>query len=399
MKPIAILSEKLEEKNKKLSDAKFNARVPLFIKTFLFFVAPTLIVFGLAVIFLVVGYERLVVDLFDALSQKDATVDSSLVTKNLEEMRILMGVVVSVFLLVVISGSMVLVFVLNEPLRELIRGMREVMKGNLSVWIKVATRDEIGELARIFNLMVAKIRAARDREQELATLKHEFVSIVAHQFRTPLTGTRWVLEALSSGDAGALTQNQIDLLEKGKISSDQLSDVLNDLLSMVQAEEGKFKHSPKDVEIVALMQDTARKYKELAQEKGITFEYETKMKALTLPLDAERFALAVGSILMNAITYTPRGGSIKLAMKSLDNVLHIKVKDTGIGISKDDIPKLFTKFSRGKNALLVHPDGSGIGLYVAKNIIDKHEGRIWYEPEEEKGSVFHIELPVNTIHN
>ncbi|MEK7460503.1 MAG: HAMP domain-containing sensor histidine kinase [Patescibacteria group bacterium] len=394
MKPVVTPRKELIEKNKELSGAKFNARVPLFVKTFFFFVAPTLIIFAITVIFLVAGYERLVVNLFDALNQKDAIVDSSFVVKNLEEMRMLAEVVVSVFLFIVISGSMALVFVLNEPLRELIRGMREVMKGNLSVSIKVATRDEIGELARIFNLMVAKIRVARDREQEIATLKHEFVSIVAHQFRTPLTSMKWVLEAISSGDAGALTKNQIDLLEKGKISSDQLSDVLSDLLNMVQAEEGKFKHSPKNVEIVAFMQDIVRKYKELAQEKGITFEYETKMKAHSIPLDEEKFTLAIGSVIMNAITYTPRGGFIKLSLGSSENTLHIKVKDTGIGISKKDISKLFTKFSRGENALLVHPDGSGIGLYVAKNIIDKHEGRIWYEPEEEKGSVFHIELPI-----
>lgn len=382
-----------EEENKTQNGEKSFLKVSFFLKTFIFFVAPTLLVFTLSVIFLVVEYENLITRLLSMVEQGGVVENGAYVAKSLEELRILALAVASVFLVAVLAGSVSLVLILSSPLQNLMKGMRQVMKGDLSVSVDATTRDEVGELTRIFNTMIKRIRLGVERDQEVSTLKNEFVSIIAHQFRTPLTSVEWVLEALASDDKNNLTKEQRELIENGKISTVKLSKVLNDLLEMVQVEEGRSLPVFADTEIMSIISEIVKEYKEIAQEKGVNFYYESDAESLVIPIDAERFPMIVSSLLMNAIIYTPKGGSVNFKITTKGEVLRMVVQDTGIGISESDSPKLFTKFFRGKSGVLAHPDGSGISLYVIKNIIDSRGGEIRFESREGKGSVFYVEIP------
>jgi signal transduction histidine kinase len=247
------------------------------------------------------------------------------------------------------------------------------------------------------------IRATREevaRKEELERinkLKSEFISITSHQLRTPLAAIRGYASMLRSGDYGKMPEESLVPIDYMYESSVRLIKLVNSMLSVSRLDRGKVELKIQDdVSIESLLEDCIKDIELQSKEKGIYISYLKPKKSLPLVKgDPEKLKEAIGNIINNAILYTIKGGiTITAIKKDFDNIL-IKVKDTGIGIEQEDLGKIFKSFSRGKGGIELYTQGTGLGLYVAKNFIEMHNGKLTVSSKgKDKGSIFCIEIPI-----
>lgn len=232
------------------------------------------------------------------------------------------------------------------------------------------------------------------REKIIERTKSEFVSIAAHQLRTPLSAIKWTLRMLLSGDLGEITEEQEEFIQKSYESNERMITLINDLLNVSRIEEGRYLYRPKLANIEDLVQSVIKSYKKSIKERKIKFKFERPEKRLPkIMLDIEKMQLAIENLIDNAIRYTPPGGEVIVILKRVNMEIEFSVKDTGVGIPKDQHHRVFTKFFRGANVIRMETEGSGLGLFITKNIVEAHGGKIWFESEEGKGTTFHFVLP------
>jgi PAS domain S-box-containing protein len=233
------------------------------------------------------------------------------------------------------------------------------------------------------------------REKLVERMKTEFVSLVAHQLRTPLSAIKWTVRILLDRELGEITKEQQDFLEKIYQANERMISLINDLLNVARIEEGRYIYKPILVSIELLVQSVVNSYKEQLEGKGIVFDLKRPERPLPQVLiDAEKMTLTVQNLLANAILYTPKGGSVTISLKCVNNEVEFSIKDTGVGIPRDQQERIFTKFFRGTNVLRMETEGTGLGLFIAKNVVEAHGGRIWFESKEGQGSTFYFTLPI-----
>jgi len=237
------------------------------------------------------------------------------------------------------------------------------------------------------------------REKLVQELKTEFVALSAHQLRTPLSGIKWTLKMLIDGDMGELKEGQKEFLQKIYQNNERMIKLINDLLDVTKIEEGKYLYYSRSEDIVAALDTVLPPLKERAKRKGLKFEViMPKTKPPKLEMDREKIEICMQNLIDNAIKYTEKG-EVKVALQynKKGQKVVFSVKDTGIGIPRSQQKRVFTKFFRATKEHLkseVEAVGSGLGLYITKNIIKAHGGEIWFESEEGKGSTFYFSLPV-----
>lgn len=232
------------------------------------------------------------------------------------------------------------------------------------------------------------------REKLVERMKTEFVSLSAHQLRTPLSAIKWTLKMVLDGDLGKVTREQAEYLEKTYSSNERMIGLINDLLNVTRIEEGRYLYKPDLAQFEDLVEEIVNNYRAEIKRKNIKLKFEKpKEKMPRVKIDMEKMKLAVSNLLDNALRYTLPKGKITISLKYEEKKIKFSIEDTGIGISKDQQKRLFTKFFRGVNAVKTETEGSGLGLFIAKNIIEAHGGRIWFESEENKGSIFGFTLP------
>jgi two-component system sensor histidine kinase VicK len=232
------------------------------------------------------------------------------------------------------------------------------------------------------------------REKILDRIKTEFVSISAHQLRTPLSAIKWTLKMFLDGDLGELTKEQREFLEKTYKSNERMINLINDLLNVTRIEEGRYLYKPVLTDIVQICQSVIDSYKEEIEKKNLKFKFKKPKELPKVRVDIEKISLAIQNLLENAIRYNKVGGEIEVVLKEKEKEIEFSIRDTGIGIPKDQQHRVFTKFFRAANAMRMETEGSGLGLYITKNIIEAHGGEIWFESEEGKGTTFYFTLPV-----
>lgn len=232
------------------------------------------------------------------------------------------------------------------------------------------------------------------REKMVERMKTEFVSLVAHQLRTPLSAIKWAVKMLLDGDLGPITEEQRDFIEKTYKSNERIIGLINDLLDVTRIEEGRYLYKPVLADVGEICQFVINSYKGQIERKKIKFEFKKPEKKLPLvKLDVEKMGLAIENLLNNAISYTPPGGCVTISLNCENNKLKFSIQDTGIGILREQQKRVFTKFFRGANAVRAETEGTGLGLFIVKNIIKAHGGEIWFESEENKGTTFYFTLP------
>ncbi len=242
------------------------------------------------------------------------------------------------------------------------------------------------------------VKIIRDRTREVAILKSKsaFITVAAHQLRTPVNAIQWTMETLTKED-GLSAEGKL-FIENGLKASTNLSQIVNDLLDVAKIEEGRFGYQFGEIDLVAFAEEVLKGVSSEALEYGINIYFDKPGDELVnIVADRERLQLAITNMLDNAIKYNVKNGSVTLGIKKLSDspFVEIKIEDTGIGIPEENLSKLFTKFFRGENVLKIQTEGSGLGLYIAKNIIKRHGGDIKVESELNRGTAFYFTLPLD----
>jgi len=233
------------------------------------------------------------------------------------------------------------------------------------------------------------------REKMVEKLKTEFVSVAAHQLRTPLAAIRWSLSLLK--EENLTEEDKKDLIEKCTQSNDRMINLVNDLLNVTRIEEGRYVYELEPKDIIEIAKSSIAAAMEEAKKKKIDFSLILpKEKLPLLEVDEEKISLAIQNLVENAVHYTLPGGIVlfKIEYNKEKGEVLFTVKDTGVGIPKDQQKRIFTKFFRAENVMRMETEGSGLGLFITKNIIESHKGKIWFESEENKGTTFYFTLPV-----
>jgi signal transduction histidine kinase len=246
--------------------------------------------------------------------------------------------------------------------------------------------------------LIRSIIVERRAQQELAKLtvdkeKSEFVTIAAHQLRTPMAALRWSFNLLAQGDMGPLTDMQKSIVDKGNRAAEHMVDIVNDLLDLSKMADGKFRYELKDGDVGATVRSESQLFEEIAKEKGITLRVSADEGIPQIQYDAGKLALAIQNLVDNALKYTARGGSVDVRVSAESGRVRITVTDTGIGMSADERSRLFERFFRGTRAIRMSPDGSGLGLFIAKTVVEGHGGTLRVTSEENKGTTVEISLP------
>lgn len=233
------------------------------------------------------------------------------------------------------------------------------------------------------------------REKMIEKMKTEFVSVAAHQLRTPLSAIKWTLKGVLDGDFGEILPEQKEILEKTYKSNERLINLVNDLLNVARIEEGRYVFKPVPQNFEKIVEKILNSFKEEFEKKGVLLEFEREREIFPqVTVDEEKIELAIENLVDNALRYTPAGGKVKVSLKLFDKEIEFSIKDTGIGIPKGEQHRIFTKFFRSQNAIKMETEGSGLGLFIVKNIIEAHNGKIWFESEEGKGTTFYFRLPI-----
>lgn len=233
------------------------------------------------------------------------------------------------------------------------------------------------------------------REKEIDAMKSEFIAIAAHQLRTPLTAIKWTIKMVMDGDAGEVNQEQKDILMKGYKSNERIIKLINDLLNVSRIEEGRFGLVFKKDSFADLLDEALKTEENLIATRNISLIVKKPKNLPEVYMDKNKMEIVVANILDNAIKYTPEFGEIKMNISVLRNEIALTVKDNGVGIPKEEQKRIFSKFFRGSNVMRMQTEGTGLGLFIMKNIVEKHNGKIKINSEEGKGTEVKIILPIN----
>jgi len=247
---------------------------------------------------------------------------------------------------------------------------------------------------RIDGVIVGVVAALRNVEQELTLERElrEFIAIASHQFRTPLASISWFLEILLSGKVGDLKKEQWEMVQQARESVKRLKDTIRLTLNASTAEFGTMEIKPEPHDIGKLLEEEVRHSGMFAQSRKQTIKLVLPRTMPTMPVDETVFRFIVMNLLSNAMKYSTDGGEILVTATTESGRLLIAVQDQGIGIPSEDQDRIFNKFFRGKNVLM-KSDGTGLGLYIVKKLVDRVGGDIWFESEEQKGTTFTVAFP------
>ncbi len=262
-------------------------------------------------------------------------------------------------------------------------------------------RTSLNQIADQSGKVVAflKIISNNTRENTILESKSEFLTVSAHQLRTPLTAINWTFESLKSSlsKAGEKTDPTItNLVDEGWGLAKRSLKIIEDLLSAAKIEEGKFGFNFVETDLMELLKTIRQSAEVVAKEYGITVNLSGS-GTFIVRADPERLGMAVTNILDNAIKYNAKGGSVDMLVEPEPTdrtFVRCSISDTGIGIPKENLPKIFQKFYRSENAQRVEPNGSVLGMYITKNIIESHGGTIHVESQIGRGTTFWFTLPV-----
>jgi len=223
-------------------------------------------------------------------------------------------------------------------------------------------------------------------------MKSDFVSFVTHQLRTPLSGIKWMLE-LASGEVED-SEEMRSYVQDARASTDRLIRLVNDLLDVSRLERGTIQMNCHAVDLAELTRSVIGEISPLMQEKGQIVSVQIEDGLHPIWADTQMLRQVVLNLISNAMKYTPRGGKINITLRRENNRLRWEVADTGIGIPKSDLGKLFEKFYRAGNAQAVETEGTGLGLYLVRLMVEQFGGKVWCTSEEGVGSMFAFTLPL-----
>ncbi len=237
------------------------------------------------------------------------------------------------------------------------------------------------------------LEEANKKLMELDRLRTHFLAMASHDLKAPLAAVQSYLQVILGGFVGEVNEAQRDMLERSSIRIEELLKLINDLLDATRIEAGQIVQEMEETSLAEVVEDALENVRSSAAEKGLELITDVPEALPEIMASPRRLVQVLTNLLNNAVQFTPSGGRITLRVRELDEHLQVEVMDTGIGISPEDMPRIFEEFYRGKD---VETKGAGLGLAIAKKIVEAHGGKIWAEspyPESERGSKFTFTLP------
>jgi len=270
------------------------------------------------------------------------------------------------------------------PIRRMMQASHHIADGHYRKRVEVTGPDELGQLADSFNQMAATL-------EQTETMRRDLIANVAHELRTPLSGIKGYMEGLIDGVLPA----QPDTYQQVYREADRLQRLVNDLQELSRVEAGAFELDRQPVDMADLITQTANRLRPQFDEKSVTLTLNLPYNLPPGRVDEDRVCQVLTNLIGNALQYTPAGGTVTVTATIEAKNLKITVKDTGIGIDPEHLPYLFTRFYRVDKSRSRAGGGSGIGLTIAKLLIEAHGGKIWAtSPGEGQGSEFGFTLPL-----
>ncbi|HEX8931600.1 MAG TPA: ATP-binding protein, partial [Patescibacteria group bacterium] len=264
----------------------------------------------------------------------------------------------------------------------------EVYEAELSVWPILGEKKEL--------IYLVGIERDISKTKAVERMKTEFISLASHQLRTPLSAVKWFGKMLADGEAGPLSKTQAEYLNKINESNEREIQLVNSLLNVSRIESGKIKLLPKPTDIRSLVEATVSDVRVGLNNKKRKILVDMPKDIPLVEVDPDLMRHVYMNLLMNAVNYSDENDSIKIDISLKDGEMITKISDTGIGIPAAEKTRIFEKFFRGSNALKKETDGSGLGLYLTKTIIESSGGKIWFESKENMGTTFWFTIPIES---
>lgn len=279
----------------------------------------------------------------------------------------------------------------------------EISFGEPLQYFQVYTTPVINSFNK--HLGYVKILHNITREKELDQMKSEFISLTSHQLRGPLSGIKWLLEIVLDGKAGELNLSQKKFLQEAAKSNEKIIKLVSELLDVARIERNRLELDLKKVDINEIINEVVKNAEPLALKKKIDLNFLFSKNQFYAKIDIDKMKMVFQNLIENAIKYTKEGGRVEVKIGvatenelkrfsfQLLNYLIVSVADNGIGIVPEDKNKIFSRFYRGKRAKEMEAQGTGLGLYIGKQIVEKHKGKIWFESKEGRGTIFYVAIP------
>lgn len=240
-----------------------------------------------------------------------------------------------------------------------------------------------------------KLKEENEQLKKINTVKSELISIASHQLRTSLSALKWILEMFISGDLGKLSNEQGSYLQKAYNSNERMITLVNDLLMFNKVEDSAITYTMKKVDLLNLVEQALFEFSGESSKKQVEVVLLKPENGLPLvTCDEGMIRVVLQNLIENAIKYSNKGTKVFITVKAEASTVQVSVHDSGIGISEADKDNIFKKFFRAPNAVEKDAVGSGLGLFTTKNIIDRHNGKIWFENMPEGGTTFFVVLPI-----
>ena len=300
--------------------------------------------------------------------------------------------------LLVFAGGMAMVLgyflssTVTERIHQLKSAAERLAEGNLQTRVTVNGRDEVASLAVTFNQMAEQLQAADKKQRELDSLRRDLIAWVSHDLQTPLTSMRAILEALSDGvvEDPETVKRYLHTAQRDVRS---LSSLIDDLFQMAQLDAGGFPLNQADASLSDLVSDTLESFTQLAKQQEITLEGNVDPDVDPVRMDTQAIGRVLNNLIGNALRHTSAHGRVSVWVRRMGKRTEVTVSDTGEGIRAEDLPHVFERFYRGEKSRNRITGGAGLGLAIARGIVQAHGGDIRVESEIGKGTQFTFYFP------
>jgi len=249
-------------------------------------------------------------------------------------------------------------------------------------------------ISAILFTMAVIITNSFERLAEANRMKSEFISIVSHQLRSPLSNLRWTIELLMSGRLGRIEEKQTEYFKILKENSNRMMELIKDLLIVSRIETAKLPMKKIEFSLEDLVEDLIKEFTPLAQASNVKVKLGSQSDLPKIFADPSQVRLVIENFLDNAIHYIKENGLVEIKIEKRNQNLYFEIKDDGVGIPREDQKYIFQKFFRAENILKYQTQGSGLGLYISKAVVERSGGKIGFSSREGVGSTFWLTLPI-----
>ena len=320
-------------------------------------------------------------------AQEDANVLLAAASRFREHLILRAGVVLAVLL----AGMLAMVMYLNRTIKRATAGISNalsaVASGDFQQRVELVSKDEFSEIAEGLNATV-------ERLGELDALKADFLSKVSHDLRTPIAAVKQAAELLNDGIPSPLKEDQKEILQIIRTNAKRLGNLINDLLDTARLEAGKLEIQPETTDLVAIIRRVATSIAPLSMEKRLRITLKAAPDLPPAYADPNRMEQVLMNLLGNAVKFTPENGEIALSCEQEGAFLRCSVRDTGVGIPPEDLPRIFDKFHQVRMKRATKTKGTGLGLTIVKLLVEAHGGFVWAESTPGQGATFAFTVPV-----